>query len=485
MTRLWTLAWVAVGAAGVVATLGGQAPHAAAAARTTPAPQQAAFPHSAHEGLFPLCTGCHEGIPLGNPADFYPEPASCTGCHDGVREARVAWQGPSPRTSNVRFEHRAHAEDLARAGDPPLDCAACHIPEGGQRMSVVAEVQLGGCWTCHAHTASEHEVDAACTTCHVPLAATTFDRARIEALPVPSDHRPASFLARDHGALVVNDASRCATCHTRERCVGCHVDAERGEIVAFPAAPAEMELPEWPAHYNVPADHAGREWLRTHGAGASRETCATCHTRDDCASCHVQPSPTPVQSLPSRAAVVAAGARVMARAPESHTRMFFPQAHGTLAAAGDASCATCHEESFCVGCHDAPMRGGYHPADFLSRHAASAFGRDADCSTCHDAQAFCRACHVDVGLVPPGGRRLGPGYHDDGPLWLLRHGQAARQNLESCAGCHRQVDCTQCHGVLGAFKVSPHTAAFDAERAWARSPRTCLACHVGNPLEGR
>jgi hypothetical protein len=175
---------------------------------------------------------------------------------------------------------------------------------------------------------------------------------------------------------------------------------------------------------------------------------------------------------------------VVARAPESHGRMFFAEAHGTLAAAAEASCATCHEESYCVSCHDAPMQGGYHPPDFVSRHTASAFGRDTDCATCHSTQAFCRECHLEVGLTPPGGGRLGPGYHDDGPLWLIRHGQGARQNLESCASCHRQVDCTQCHGVLGAFRVSPHSAGFDAERAWARSPRTCLGCHIGDPLSG-
>jgi hypothetical protein len=461
------------------------APPAAAVRSAAPSLQQAPFPHSAHEGLFPLCTGCHEGVPLGNPADYYPEPASCTTCHDGVREARVAWQGPSSNAGNVRFEHRSHADELARAGDPALDCAACHVPVGGQRMSVVSEVQLGTCWGCHAHTATDHQVDAKCTVCHLPLAETAFDRARIEALPMPGDHRSASFLAAEHGRLVAADPSRCATCHTQERCTGCHVDAERAEIAAFPAAPAGMDLPEWAAHYSVPGDHADREWLRVHGIGASREACATCHTADDCVACHVPPVPAPVRALPSRDAVVAPGARVVTRAPESHARMFFPQAHATLAAAGDASCGSCHEEAFCVGCHDAPVRGGYHPTDFLPRHAASAFGRAADCSTCHDAQVFCRACHVEVGLVPAGSGRLGPSYHDDGPLWLIRHGQGARQNLESCATCHRQVDCTQCHGVLGAFKVSPHTAAFDAERAWSRSPRTCLACHVGNPLAGR
>jgi len=446
--------------------------------------QETPFPHEAHQGLFPLCTGCHEGVPLGDVADYYPEPASCNGCHDGVREATVAWQGPAEQVGNVSFEHRAHADELATAGDPAQDCSACHIPTGGERLAVADEVQLGTCWSCHAHEATDHQVDAECTTCHVSLAETRFDLARIEGLPTPADHESATFLSSDHGRLVQESAGRCATCHTQERCVTCHVDAERDEIATFPAAPPGMELPASGAHYDVPASHVERDWLATHGVGATRDTCATCHTSDDCVSCHVPPIPNAVRALPARADVVAPGVHVAARAPESHERMFFPQAHPTLAAAGDASCATCHEESYCVGCHDAPMQGGYHAADFLSRHTASAFGRDAECSTCHNTQAFCRECHVEVGLVPAGGGRLGPGYHDDGPLWLIRHGQGARQNLESCASCHRQVDCVQCHGVLGAFKVSPHSAGFDAERAWARSPRTCLACHVGNPLNG-
>jgi hypothetical protein len=242
-----------------------------------------------------------------------------------------------------------------------------------------------------------------------------------------------------------------------------------------------MELPPAVAHYNEPSTHLADRWLTLHGAEASRQACATCHTSDDCTSCHVQPLPDAVRSIPARSASVAPGVHVVATAPGSHESAFFMQAHTGLAAAGDASCATCHQESFCVSCHDGPVGGGYHQTNFLARHTADAFGRDAECSNCHNTQVFCRECHVQVGLVGTG--RLGPGYHDDGPVWLLRHGQAARQNLESCASCHRQVDCTQCHGVLGAFKVSPHSVGFDAERAWARSPRTCLACHVtGNPL---
>jgi hypothetical protein len=447
--------------------------------------EQAPFPHLAHQGLFPLCAGCHEGIPGGDEASFYPAPASCTGCHDGVREERVTWTGPRPAVDNVSFQHETHAAQLVTAGDPAQDCASCHVAEGGTRMAVSDSVQLAGCWSCHAHEAADHMVDADCTSCHVPLASTEFEVARIEALPLPADHASGAFLVSEHGALAETDAGRCATCHTQQRCTSCHVDTDRPSIAATPAAPAEMELPPATAHYNVPVTHTERDFLATHGIGASRQTCATCHTSNDCTTCHIQPLPQVVGSLPARADVVAPGARVIGRAPESHERMFFIEAHPTLAAASEISCATCHAESFCVSCHDAPSAnesGGYHPPAFLSMHAASAFGRDSDCASCHSTQVFCRQCHLETGLVPAGGGRLGPGYHDDGPLWLLRHGQAARQNLEGCTSCHRQVDCTQCHGVLGAFKVSPHTLGFDAERAWARSPRTCLACHVGNPL---
>ncbi len=465
--RIWVLV------AGALVGLGGLAVSANAV-------QEAPFPHEAHQGLFPLCAGCHEGVPAGDESDFYPDPASCRGCHDGVREEAVTWSGPTGRVDNVSYSHLEHDAALEASGDPAQSCASCHILPGGQRMAVADEIQLGTCWGCHAHAATEHQVDASCDACHVPLARTAFDLARIEALPLPSDHEPGSFLERDHGVAVQENASRCATCHTQERCVSCHVDTERDVIADFPAAPPGMRLPVAVAHYNEPTTHRAGQWLTLHGAEASRAECATCHTSNDCTSCHVIPLPAAVLSMPSRDDVVAPGVRVAGRAPDSHESVFFMNAHTGLGAAGAETCATCHQETFCVSCHDAPVGNGYHPSSFLARHTADAFGRDAECSSCHSTQVFCRECHVQVGLVSSG--RLGPGYHDDGPVWLIRHGQAARQNLESCASCHQQVDCTQCHGVLGAFKVSPHTVGFDAERAWGRSPRTCLACHIGNPL---
>jgi hypothetical protein len=261
------------------------------------------------------------------------------------------------------------------------------------------------------------------------------------------------------------------------------VDPELPPIELVPAAPPDLALPAAEARYEEPPTHEDEGWFSEHGGQASRTACATCHTSDDCTACHVQPVPATVSDLPVRAASIAPGVGLAPVRPESHGLAFFREAHPSLSIGDEASCATCHRESFCVDCHDGARAGGYHPADFEARHAAKAFGRNAECASCHNAAVFCRECHVEAGLVGTG-PRLGQGYHAAGGLWLLRHGRAARLSLESCSSCHEQQDCTRCHGVLGSFSVSPHTADFDAARAWSRSPRTCLGCHIGNPLNG-
>ena len=442
--------------------------------------QESGFPHETHQRLFPLCTGCHEGIPVGDAASWYPSPEACARCHNGTDQQRVGWNGPSPREDNLKFEHDVHSAIIEGMEMPEQSCQSCHVPEGGPRMAVSDEIQMATCFGCHE--GSQHQLDADCSTCHTPLAESGFTKSRIEAMEPPADHQAAAFMAGGHGQSAAGNVARCATCHTADRCVSCHVDVDLPQIAAMPWAPAGMELPEAVAHYNVPATHADPKWLSLHGNQATRQACATCHTTESCLACHVSPAPAAVAALPSVKDVVAPGVAIEAHPPESHENFFFIDVHSTLAASDQKSCTTCHVESFCVACHDAPPKGGYHPAGFVSRHSADAFGRSTECANCHDPQIFCRSCHVQMGLVSQG--RLGPGYHEGGATWLLRHPQAARQNLESCTSCHTQRDCTQCHGVLGAFKVSPHSSDFDAKRAWERSPRTCFACHIKNPLGG-
>jgi hypothetical protein len=446
--------------------------------------QATGFPHALHEGLFPVCTGCHTGVPTGDPASMYPSAELCTRCHDDDQQPRVSWSGPTEEIGNLRFEHPRHVELLQGAGDEPVTCEACHSAPGRGRMAVDADEELATCFSCHAHETADHYATADCSTCHQPLAETRFGTARIAALPVPTDHDATSFLEQEHGRAARGDTGRCATCHTVERCLACHVDGQRRAIRAMPAAPSGMTLPPAVAHYPMPDSHTDEGWLSAHGRQAEVRQCNTCHTRDDCTVCHVQPLPDLVMALPERMANLAPGVMVVGHPPESHASPFFLGSHTTLAASDVASCNTCHTQTFCTECHEAATGSGnaYHPPDFVARHPALAFNQDAECSTCHNTAVFCRTCHVESGLGADG--RLGQGYHTAEPMWLLRHGQAARQNLESCASCHTQRDCTQCHGVLGAFKVNPHGRDFDADAAWKRNPRTCFACHIRNPVEG-
>jgi hypothetical protein len=73
-------------------------------------------------------------------------------------------------------------------------------------------------------------------------------------------------------------------------------------------------------------------------------------------------------------------------------------------------------------------------------------------------------------------------YHDRQPLWLNQHGQAARQEMQTCASCHQQRDCTRCHSDVG-LRVNPHGPGFDAARMAKRNRQMCLTCHLKDPLK--
>lgn len=470
------------------------------ATSVTAPPEQRAdtFPHLRHQGLFPLCTGCHTGIEEGNAADFYPEPASCAGCHDGNEQRRVDWT-PTPRPIGMLdFAHPVHRDAVAEAGDDQLACASCHVADEGPRLAVVP-LTAGRCLTCHDDDPDTHFTAPDCAQCHRPIAEAFDGEARLASLPRPADHggggagtgsvgdpttdptNPAAdaFL-EDHRPRLPVGVARCATCHTQDRCLSCHVSGDRRQIQAMPPAPSDWTLPAMEARYPIPEGHTSDVFEVTHGRPApSASDCSTCHTRNDCASCHLSPMPASAEALPERPQVRAPGVGLEAQRPVSHETPFFMTAHTILASSAPDACSTCHTQSYCADCHDAQRAPGYHPQGFALRHAASAGSQSMECSNCHNTAAFCRQCHVEVGFGGVG--RLGPGYHDAEPLWLIRHGQGARQGLEQCASCHTQKECLQCHSQTGAFRVSPHGPDFDPARAQESNPWICAACHLGTP----
>jgi hypothetical protein len=95
----------------------------------------------------------------------------------------------------------------------------------------------------------------------------------------------------------------------------------------------------------------------------------------------------------------------------------------------------------CKACHPTPPEQGDKEAKAPSMEA---------CTSCHQhqqefAEARCMPCHVDLkGFKPE------TAFKHEGE-WLRAHGALARPSGESCAACHDQTYCAECH--------SPTTAA--------------------------
>jgi len=506
------------------------------ASASASAPPQDRFQHAKHAKVFPLCSTCHSGVTDAR-QPMWPEPTQCVACHDGVVEARVTWQPRAgPRVGNLRFTHEAHARAVMakNSADSALrsNCAACHNERGAPRMAVRNAV-VGQCLDCHGLGTTHFDApSAACATCHVPLAEapglTTEDIARF---PKPRSHEAPGFALGGHGKEPKGPgqpgtrqavAASCATCHTQNLCVACHVNAP--ELPEIQALTMDPRSPPYVATLTAPPSHASTAFLRTHGRDAQRSgaTCAACHARESCTSCHVGPElPRALGALPVAGPGRAPGVHVERKPPASHTREFMTDRHGPEASSRPATCETCHVRAMCLDCHrpageqgaqtrqasqaqrqpngqhqpdgqpqpQAPgrteiaRRSGFHPAAFLTRHPSSAYAREANCSDCHNAAQFCQSCHQQSGLVATS--RIGQsGYHDAYRGFSLGHGQAARQSLETCVSCHAERDCTACHSAVGGgFRFKPHGPGFDAARMRSKNPSLCVACH-GTAIPG-
>lgn len=479
-----TAATLTLAIVGVRAAPGLRQPSVAAAADT-------AFSHPEHARLFPTCVTCHEGAAVSG-AELWPAPESCAACHDGTIEQTVTWTRPTAvPVTNLRFDHTNHRAVLAREEKPPAACIDCHTEAGEPWMSVHRTVRPQ-CLECHEiRTAHLEAPDATCATCHVPLAkAAGLPVERVRAFEAPPSHDMPDFTARGgHGLLAYGPAgvaterqvaASCATCHARDFCIQCHVDApEQPAIQAL--EPDERSLVH-SAALARPSSHEQPTFWETH-----RETvrstpaeCRTCHTQESCLTCHVV-TPRAVAGMHPAGSGRGRGAQVVRKPPPTH-RVDFRERHGNVAAARPETCAACHAREDCLDCHrpQAAAGGGaeYHPATFLARHPAAAYAQANTCSDCHNTQVFCASCHAQAGLVAD--EPLRSGFHDAKRAFIAGHGQAARQSLESCVSCHAERDCLSCHSAVRGRRFSPHGPGFDAERLRRRAPSMCAVCHGTN-----
>ena len=480
------------------------------------------FPHERHARLFPTCSGCHAGEVTGDSSTVMPPVALCVRCHDGTTRRRVNYDAPTPRQDFLRFRHVAHA---AQVEESARECASCHAARDGAPWMSVRRAPPESCQGCHTHRASAHLADDnRCTTCHIAIArSTTVTAVQLASLGKPPSHADARFLLQ-HGARARTDVARCATCHARESCVRCHVNAATVPAIRqlLPDERVASLMRGRAASYPTPEDHRADDWPNAHRQAAlpDGERCATCHARSSCNACHIgslgrdviRQLPDGTSGAPGVQLVLPGGrerplavsaAQVTTTAviqwPQRITRGHsatgdttrrtvrphpdgFARQHAASAASGRLSCEGCHTQRFCAECHAGESKRAFHVANFVVRHASDSYSRDLDCAGCHNTEVFCRGCHQAQGIASRG--RTAGTYHNGQPVWLLQHGQAARQGLEGCATCHAQRDCMQCHSQRG-WGVSPHGEGFDPSRLGSRARAMCARCHLADPTTGR
>ena len=477
------------------------------------------FPHAKHEKLFPQCSGCHAGIPTGDAKTAFPDTATCGECHNNRDQKKVAWSGPVRSASNLKFSHVTHK---GQAGAQGATCATCHATPDDKWMHV-DRATPAQCQSCHTHKASAHLApDNRCSTCHVPLTkATALSVARIAAFPKPDAHGKSDFAQR-HAVTGADAQAQCQTCHARESCARCHVNATAITTqfqLAKDARVASLQAGR-KAAYVVPASHRAADFIEfAHGPAAanSAASCANCHARTSCLTCHTgEVGASTIGTLPLAEPGGVAGIQlktnvlpwrtlleqstfggrialgpatqppqVLTGAEKKNVAVHpagFAKTHGAQAAVARVNCEGCHTKTYCTQCHAGENTRRFHVANFAARHAPEAYGRETDCAQCHNREVFCRGCHIQNGLASKA--RGGIGYHSAVPLWTLQHGQAARQGLQSCTSCHVQKDCMQCHA-QGTRGVNPHGPNFDAQRLWKANRLICLRCHFKDPLTGQ
>lgn len=433
------------------------------------------FDHPTHDGLFPVCDSCHAGITTGETAEFYPTATDCAGCHNEDEVGTIDWTGPAPRASNLQFSHDDHVA-LFEDFDMEFDCRECHGDPSTEFNLQLEPVDVGGvCGTCHDDAIDHFDGEGDCGVCHLTLTeATDYTLADLQAWPSPASHQEKGWV-NAHGALAHDSTVACQVCHARESCTQCHRNGDGLAPIQSLASDARMASVAQgkPGYYPLPVSHDA-DWLASHGAQAreSVQSCTNCHVQAGCRTCHGEGE---IQSVVAELPTSRPGEVPLIGSDP--TRRFHPvdfiEEHGMEAGADPATCQTCHGAETCEQCHDGIESSRFHGFNFVERHGAEAHQATLECSACHSVEVFCRECHQGLGIAGVTGS-----FHDRQPMWVLNHGQAARQQLTSCVSCHVQTDCTRCHAT-DTVGVNPHGPGFDADDLEDANSAPCAVCHPG------
>ncbi|MFQ6131178.1 MAG: cytochrome c3 family protein [Armatimonadota bacterium] len=462
------------------------------------------FDHAPHLGSFRRvtqlrCTACHSQIVQGThmtvtvascflchfkDPEKTPDVADCAICH---KQAKLSG---GDRVST--FDHaglqalgvdcdECHSNVTRGHGPVPRDrCYHCHGEE--ERVARYHEVEF-----MHLNHVTEHKVE--CTRCHqeiehsIPPAEA---RAELDCLSChPNQHQATQKLYAGIGADQVGaqpdpmaqaDVS-CVSCHRTHRELG-----EGGSVLTAGAAGC----------MNCHGEAYGRilaAWQSTADSQVALIRQALRRARQEVG--HRTPSASErkragelLSSAGAAARLVSLGGGVhnieFAKALLESARRQINQAMQTVGS--DYRVAKLPVASVpvargpCLDCHTKPPQQDVRVfgADFS--HAQHLRSGDLNCQRCHGDQPLDSPDHGRLRMGPGGclschlGKVKSP--HPRG--WGKTHGQAGREQRQSCKLCHRASSCLTCHKV-----EMPHAATWQQKHGplGAASPGICAKCH--------
>jgi len=355
-----------------------------------------------------------------------------------------------PQELPLRFSHAVHVGQLE------ISCEFCHDQAPSSQSSVDNLMPTeAACRSCHAIDRSRPGKEVAagapparCDACHVG-----FEQGRVARVTIPPPN-----LKFSHKRHVDQGQS----------CISCHGDLA-GEGVGLAT---RMQLPRM-------------------------EQCLDCHNRKRglraCTTCHLAEAGARMRTDYPNGALVPSGSL----RGDAHD-LAFRSNHRAAAQADAGYCENCHQQTFCTDCHNGVVKPmDFHVGDYIALHSIDARRDQGQCGSCHRLQTFCTGCHARSGVSADArvsefgaDNPLGVGPHYHPPGWAAfdgrtasHHAFEAQRNIRTCASCHREEDCLDCHSrQTGSAGINPHP------RGWAgswrckslqqRAGRMCQRCHV-------
>jgi hypothetical protein len=345
--------------------------------------------------------------------------------------------------------HFSHARHLKL---PEVGCGTCHEGAAG---SVRASDNLipteASCTTCHevdrAQPTKQADPPARCDACHAG-----FSGGPVARVVVPTPN-----LKFNHKVHIQKNM----------RCTFCHGDLAAQNVDLATRA----QLPRMPL------------CLQCHDGQTAPSACTTCHIagRQD-----------RIQTRFPEGTLTPSG---VLRGDAHDLR--FRLDHAAVARQDDRYCANCHARSECLDCHNGVTKPlDFHAGDYIALHPVDARRGTTDCQACHRLQTFCTGCHARTGVSADPKtsefERLSRDesathrFHPEG-WWTTmtkglrmsgHHSFQAERNIRTCASCHREEFCLECH----RQQVDPHPAGWRGssrcKALLARSGRMCLRCHT-------